>query len=294
LTAPADIQARFINTSLGNLDSMFENARSYYQAISDNFAQQVDNANATVQWSGLFITCYDVTALRYSLTVGGSVFGQITWYSAFNCNPLAQWTINIGGEGDVTFQGGNFPGILESTLFNVLGSGRNIQSTTGVVGNILAPSNTLTQSGGNIGGLVIVGNIANALSIMLPDCSDFHNFDVYAVLDQGANAGDTRIYVASLSGYADGDVITINGQETVTIVDRGILNGQAYIDVTPALQNNYPSGTFIKSSVNPYGSRDVSGVNIQNTNGNVPSEAVHQGISVLMMIFVASLAIFVV
>jgi choice-of-anchor A domain-containing protein len=156
----------------GCLDSDFDNAQAYYTLLSSSFAGVTDNAVAAVDQTGLFvITCTDVNALAYSVTVDASVFNTLNDYSEVNCNAGAQLVINVVGTADVTFQGNNIQHTSELVLYNIVGTGRTVSVFTEIDGSVLAPNNFLAQSGGVIKGIVIVGTVSQALQINRLECS---------------------------------------------------------------------------------------------------------------------------
>jgi len=245
-------------SSLGNsLDNDFENARSYYTALSQNFALETDNVVATVQWGGLFLDCTGATETdvhsglpRYIVTVDADMVSSTTWWSLNNCAD-GVWIINIGGTDDVSFTGGDFPGISERVVFNVLGSGRTINVASGVAGNLLGPNHYFSQTGGVTHGLVIVGDILACISTTEPNCHDFQSYDIVTVNTGDINSGDDSIPVSGNTQFALGDSLDINGgSESVTVTSLSIVDGQSYINVDPAVSGNYASGTFMSTTVN--------------------------------------------
>jgi len=254
---PSYLAERMImnNTVEGhNLDDDFENARSYYASLSQNFALEVDNVVSSVQWSGLFLDCTGATETsnglpRYIITLDADIFASISWYSLVNCSSEGVWIINIGGTDDVTFQGGDFPGISERVLFNVLGSGRTINVASGVAGNILGPNNYFSQTGGVTHGLVIVGDILASLSATNPNCYDFQAYDIVTVTTSSINSGDTSIDVANNDNFATGDSLNLGGTQNVTITGLFVINGQDVITVNPPSSGDYGSGTFLTTTV---------------------------------------------
>jgi len=246
-----------ISTLGHSLDNDFENARSYYTALSQNFALETDNVAASVQWGGLFLDCTGATETdvhsglpSYIVTVDADMVSSTTWWSMNNCAD-GVWIINIGGTDDVSFSGGDFPGVSERVVFNVLGSGRTINVASGVAGNILGPNQYFSQTGGVTHGLVIVGDVISALSTTEPDCHDFQSYDIVTVNTDAANSGDSNIAVSGNSQFALGDSLDINGGvESVTITQLTIVDGQPFLTVDPAITGNYASGTFMGTTVN--------------------------------------------
>jgi fibro-slime domain-containing protein/choice-of-anchor A domain-containing protein len=176
-TAPDYLQSRRTGgpcAADGCLDNDFDNAALYYSQLSDAFAGVSDNAQAAVMYGGLTLTCNDVTATGYSVTIDGALFSTVTYYlSSVNCNANAQLVINIVGTSDVLFSGDNiYSPPQEKILFNIVGSNRNIKITTEVRGNILSPNNQYVQSSGVVMGLVIVGDVQSSLQINRVHCEN--------------------------------------------------------------------------------------------------------------------------
>jgi len=266
-TGPSYLASRMIAniSTLGySLDSDFEDARSYYAALSSNFELETDNVALTTQWSGIFLDCSNATEVsandglpRYIVTIDSSVLAASTWWQLNACDVDGTWIINIGGTGDVTFQGGNFPGISERVLFNVLGSGRTINVGSGVAGSILGPNQEFSQTGGATYGLVIVGDVSAALSTSQPNCIDFAPFDVVTVNTESINPGDTSISVSGNDQFTGGDSLDIGGSENVTVQETIIDNGQYYMTVNPPINGSYGSGTFLTTTVNNPNNRTI-------------------------------------
>jgi len=265
-TGPSYLASRMIAniSTLGyNLDSDFEDARSYYVALSSNFELETDNVALTAQWSGIFLDCTNATEVsnglpRYIVTIDSSVLAASTWWSLNACDINGVWIINIGGTGDVTFQGANFPGISERVLFNVLGSGRTINVGSGVTGSILGPNQEYSQTGGATYGLVIVGDVSAALSTSQPNCADFAPFDVVTVNIQPINSGDTSIAVSGNGQFTGGDSLDVGGSENVIVQETIIDNGQYYMTVNPPVSGSYGSGTFLTTTVNNPNNRTIT------------------------------------
>eukprot|EP01114_Cavostelium_apophysatum_P010364 TRINITY_DN23_c0_g1_i1.p1 TRINITY_DN23_c0_g1~~TRINITY_DN23_c0_g1_i1.p1 ORF type:complete len:962 (+),score=298.51 TRINITY_DN23_c0_g1_i1:390-2888(+) len=153
------------------LEDDFDNAQAYYTLLSESFAAVPANAQATIQYMGLTLTCNDESASAYSVNVDGAAFSGITYYNDFvDCNPNAQIVFNIAGSGDVVFAGANINWRQEKVLYNILGSGRKVFIHTEVRGSILAPNNDYIQPGmGVVKGKVIAGSII-AHQINRVDC----------------------------------------------------------------------------------------------------------------------------
>jgi choice-of-anchor A domain-containing protein len=254
------------------LDADFDTARNYYASISDNLALEANNVVVTEQWSGLFLTCNSNTATRHVATVDGAVFGRVSWYSLEGCNAAATWIINVGGSGAVDLNGGNFPGIAERVLYNILGSGRTVSSSSGVAGNILAPRHTFQQTGGVTHGLVIAGDITAALSTSNPNCEDFAAFTINTVSTGAVEAGSTRVPVAGLSSFVAGDTITIQSSgEEATIDGLLMVDGQPTLELSAALANPIDEGSFIEGTVSdantPRPSQEITEENTESNSG---------------------------
>jgi len=170
-TGASDLAARVTGSS-GVLDASFDNAQSYFIALSNAFAQVADNANLAVQYSGVTITCLDSSLFAYSATVDAALFSTVTYYTVSNCNLNAQLVINIVGSGDVTFSGDNLRGFQnERVVYNVVGNGRTVNVETEVDGSILAPNCTFNQhNSGVVKGLLVVGDAQNVLQINRLNC----------------------------------------------------------------------------------------------------------------------------
>jgi len=144
------------------LANHFSAARSCYTGYQSTLAGHSDNVNHLIQWSGLYVTCQNAFATNYYMTLTPSEMTSYTWTSVSNCNSNANWVINIGGTGDVRFQGGSFPAQANHVIFNVLGSGRTINiENYRVEGSILAPNNNVNEPSGVIVGKVVANNIVS-------------------------------------------------------------------------------------------------------------------------------------
>jgi len=155
------------------LDSAFNAAQQCYEGYQNTVANVQDNVAVEVYWSGLYLTCNDVTATSYTFSLTSSQMSQYTYIAPFtNCNSDASWTINIRGTDSVTLTGGSFPADCGQVVYNVIGSGRTITVTgTSLCGHLLAPDNILNQSGGVIVGHVIAGDIPASLQINKNPCN---------------------------------------------------------------------------------------------------------------------------
>jgi len=245
------LAARMIGnvSDAGNLDSAFDNAQAYYTALSQNFALQTSNVNVTAQWSGIFFDC-EGQSDRYSANVDAALLNAATWYSVLpSCQYGATWVINVVGTADVTFQGGDFPGIIEKVIYNVVGSGRTISGTSGIVGNVLAPTSTFSQTGGVTRGIVIAADITNYLSGTNPNCQSYLPFEIVVQVNGQAVAGSVRLPVASFSQLIAGDTLN-TGTGTTQVTGRIQDGDQYYLQVSPPTVDNLGPGSYISSTVN--------------------------------------------
>jgi choice-of-anchor A domain-containing protein len=154
----------------GCLSSYFAAAKQCYNGYQATMAASVDNVVTNVQWSGLYITCNDIMATKYFMTLTPTQMNSYTWVSTTNCNSDANWIINVVGTDDVNFSGGSFPYSSNQVVWNIQGSGRNINvGWTQVQGSILAPNNNINQPSGVIVGSVVANNI-NSLQINKVPC----------------------------------------------------------------------------------------------------------------------------
>jgi len=155
----------------GCLSTSFLDAQACYGGFQTAMSNNADNTAHYVQWSGLYVTCNSAVDSTYYLTLTPSEMAAYTWTSVDSgCNSDANWIINIGGSGDVSFAGGSFPFPANQVLYNVLGSGRTINvGPTQVEGSVLAPYNNVNQPNGVIIGKVIADNIVS-LQINKAEC----------------------------------------------------------------------------------------------------------------------------
>jgi len=158
-------------TSSDCLASAFSAAFNCFSNLQSSLNAVSSNVDVVLQNSAIQVTCSDSSAYRYVASITSDMLAGATWYNLINCSSNAQWIFNIGGSSDVSFHGSAIPVSADNVIYNVLGSGRTISVNTGVNGAILAPSNTLNQTGGVIRGVVIVGNVEFALQINRPSCA---------------------------------------------------------------------------------------------------------------------------
>jgi len=170
VTAPSYLASRQTGGPCTScLQDTFEEAYNYYITLSTNFSNTDVNAFYSYQNDGIFLTSSDSFAARYYLQIDATTFNLATYWSTSNMNPAADFVVTITGDEDVTFSGGNFPGIPSQTVFNIEGS-RNINALNAVTGHILAPDATLVQPGGNLFGFVVVGTVSEFLDSYKPNC----------------------------------------------------------------------------------------------------------------------------
>jgi hypothetical protein len=255
----------------GNLDAHFDSAQNYYGVLSNQLSVEPANANAAIQWGGLFFTCNDNSG-RYVANVNSVLFASATWYSvAPNCASGATWVINVIGNGDLVFQGGDFPGVGERVLYNVIGNGRTIRVKTRVNGNILATGSTLVQEGGVTAGLVVVGSISNMLSAALPKCDDLKPYAIVLPLQAAAESGATVMSVAGFSQFVSQDQFTIGSSSIVyTLQTRSqSADGTSFtITFSPPLSDSAENGVFIKTSVDPNLPRVQDNITVEEATGS--------------------------
>jgi len=190
--------------------------------------------------------------MKYVVNIDSSMFDGATWYSVddASCPFGSSWVFNIQGSGAMNFEGGDFPGIGERIVFNVLGSGRTINVLSRVNGNILAPQNTLQQNGGVTAALVIVGDITNWQSGVNPSCVDLQQFS-YVLVSTSVNlVGSSSLQVADFNIAKAGDAFTNNGVQ-YTITSRVVSGDQTSIVIDQPLKSEIASGTQISFNVDP-------------------------------------------
>lgn len=180
------VTGRCPNGTINCLDTIRDSARDCYTALQEELAGNSDNVQFALMFSTLFINCTSTASENiYRMTVPTSTFNQITSYNLNNCNADFKWIITISAGSNpntnatsnnsttgnsVLFRGGAFPATAVNVLYNILGSNRTIEVSTGVYGAILSPRNHLNQPGGVVNGKVIVGS-AFVLQINKPVCT---------------------------------------------------------------------------------------------------------------------------
>jgi len=164
LTASVDTpctDANCLNDITSSAQGCYNQAQSNLASLSDNVAVSVGQV--------VTLTCNSGTNTRNVFTISGSDLSAATSFQLSNCMANSQWIINVIGSDSVSFSGDVFPALAGNIIFNVQGSGRIINVSTGVNGAILAPSNRLTMDGGVIHGKVVVAS-AQIVQINLVDC----------------------------------------------------------------------------------------------------------------------------
>jgi len=164
------------------------------------------------------------------------------------------------------FQGDRFPTVIERVVYNIEGSGRWINVTTGIGGNILAPNNILYQTNGVTRGLVVVGDVKATVQNNKPNCKNFDpiviigklNDDIVNPIVQSkrdvyetqADGVFSYLPVATFGSFSIDDVITINGQ-TTTVVGGAKQGDQVYIVVSPQVSAAGAGASFSTTVANP-------------------------------------------
>jgi len=193
--------------------SAFAAGQAYYTSVQSQLSNLPFNAAASMQYGdGLAITCQSPSDLLYHVSITAAMLGQTNWYSLQNCRFDARWVIDVIGTDDVTIKGGQFPGIVERVIYNILGSGRTITANNGVNGHIFAPNNIFYQEIGVTYGLVIAGDIPLAKQNNKPNCKNFRDVTITSELAVGMKAGDKTIYVVDWPALVAGDNVCVNGQ----------------------------------------------------------------------------------
>jgi len=169
----------------------------------------------------------------------------------------------------MVFQGGDFPGIGEKIVFNIVGYGRIVNVDSGVNANILAPTNTVQQNGGVTRALVIAGDITLWKSGTNPSCSDFQTFDI--VLNVIANnlVGSDNLIVGTFNQATAGDSFVHEGV-TYTITKRINNGGQLQITLDKALQADI--NDFVHITIDPNQARGTDSIintDSENSSGSI-------------------------
>jgi len=152
-------------TTSGCLNQEFNDLQACYGAYQTALASGTDNVQKLIQWSGLYLTCDSATDLIYRVTIHPSEMAQYTWVSLSNCNANSRWIVNIDTSADVVLNGVTIT-TTGHVIYNIQGSGRTVSvGWIQVIGDIVAPYNTVYQTGGSIIGKVIAGDITASLNI---------------------------------------------------------------------------------------------------------------------------------
>jgi choice-of-anchor A domain-containing protein len=239
----------------GCLDGYFNAAQQCYFEFQTELAAHTDNVEKVFKWTGLFLTCDSMTAPYYYVTINAEEFATFTYTSLDNCNVQANWIINVPGTGDFTLSGGSFPGVPGGVTYNIQGTGRTVHITSvSVDGHILAPGNTIDQTGGVIRGKVVAGNIMNALQINRENtCPEQGVIENPTTVRMASNS--QSINVETIGNARAGDVVTFedNSEATITSVDPE----NRIINVNRNVQVN--EGDLVIANINRVaGRRDTS------------------------------------
>jgi len=284
-TGPSYLADRVIGScgsaGAGCLNSIFDAALSCYQNLQTVFASSTDTATVSVQWDALILTCNDINAVANTATITGAQFESSTYYVLDNCFFQSAWILNIPGTDDITLSGGSFPAVGGGVLYNVLGSGRTIYvNNTAVTGSILAPGNTLYQSGGYIAGKVVVADVARALQINIAQCANPEPVTIYGVTSTPSNQGDTTTTVTGGGGFQPGDDANVGGHAcTVTATSDG------QITFTPALSGALPTGSQVSALVDGSKARNPINNSTAPTSPSKSSDAFAVSINVAVAVF---------
>jgi len=150
----------------GSLTSTFNAARSCYQSFSSNLGSHSDNVVSDYYWSGAWFTCNSASDSVYYVSMTGAQSTSFSYFGQMeNCNPDAQWVINVRGNDDVSITGASFPANCEGVTYNVIGSRTVHVHDTSVCGHILATESTLDQPTGVIVGKVVAGTVTASRQI---------------------------------------------------------------------------------------------------------------------------------
>jgi len=242
--------------NFADVDASFQAAQNYYIDTQSRLKNLPINTKSEIRYGdGLFIECNSQTDLLNHVVVSAQDFSNINWYSLSNCNFASRWVIDIAGTADVTIKGAPFPAIVERVLYNVLGSGRTINTSNGVNGHIFAPANILRQPAGVTYGLVIAGDIPIARQNNKPDCINFRDVTIETRLAVGTEAGSNTIYVVDWPSLLKGDQMCINS-ECLIVNDvwnsyeavRSLTGGA--IQFTTSIQGSYAADTKVVMVVN--------------------------------------------
>jgi len=202
----------------GCLDSIFNSALNCYNEFQTKLGSATPNAQSSVKYGGLLITCDSPDDDRHTVSVNPADLALITYYWTSNCNAQAQWVLNIVGTGDVTLTGDNFPANPGAVVINFLGSGRKLTINNSVWGSILAPANTVYQQQGVVIGKVIAGNIPLIKQVNIVHCPTPQNITMKIPSGKQSPAGST-IYLYSVNDVRVGDFATGPGFSDSEVTD---------------------------------------------------------------------------
>jgi len=248
-TAPDYLQAQ-LDTSVQISQLDFQNAQQYYVAMSQKLALLPTNAKASIVYTdGLSIVCDNLNDTLYHFTVDAATFNAMNWFTTTNCRFAAAWIMDIVGSGDITIKGSAFPGIVERMVYNSPQS-RTITGSTGVTGNILAPTSSYGQTFGVTYGKVIVGNVTVANQNNKPNCINFASVTITNVNLKEIKSGDEFVYVANLDNYIVGDMICAKGGDCRQIKSGYVSSdGEKAVVVTSPFATDSPAGTQLTTVV---------------------------------------------
>jgi len=200
------------------LDSTFNAALACYNGIQTAFAAAPANAQSSVLYGGLLITCDSPDDDRHTVNINPSDLALITYYFTDNCNAQAQWVLNILGTSDVTLTGDNFPANPGSIVINFLGFGRTMNINNSIWGSILAPSNYINQPSGVIIGKIIAGNVPRVKQVNIVHCPTPQNITMRIPSGTTSPAGSI-IYLYSVSNVRVGDTASGPGFNDSPVLD---------------------------------------------------------------------------
>jgi hypothetical protein len=185
---------------------------------------------------------------------------QYTYTVTSNCNFQASWVINVRGTEDVAFRGDSFPAVPGGVVYNVIGSGRVISVTdTMLAGHLLAPDNTLNQTGGVIVGKVVAGDIIFSLQINKQNnCPNPGTVIVPSTTNTPTDSGEDVVSLES-NNLRQGDVVTIAGHGTFDVVESWNSNGGSFIKLSAALDSDLPAGSRVYATINGNAGRAAQG-----------------------------------
>jgi len=259
-TAPADLMARQGGScpedNLGCLESIFDELKGCYDGYADSLSKIQDNTQIEVKESALVITCNnDASADSYAVTIDSSIMSQYTYTITSNCNYQAYWTVNIVGNGDVTFSGDSFPAVPGAVVYNVQGCRTINVRDTSLNGHLLSTCSVLNQTGGVILGKVVVGDVAMSLQINKEDtCRTVSDVIIVVGNDQDKQVpyettfcpiGFGLIQVEDLLVLVDGKEYIVNWLSEGCV---SLNNGEVDEEVALLIQKQSKVGTITKAS----------------------------------------------